>query len=202
MYAHRYRLAAEYGSSVDFSELWDRLQNEGRCCGVLSMNDYAMTANRSIPLSCCAPDITDQGSMLVSRRPMASAIVFRDDSAASLLATQAKANLSELTDLTWSHIVNDNKDDIKMTTMCRGTIYAQGCVDKMAVWLRNTADILFVLGYCVITFLKLTFLGILRYEIKEMIQKIKLLQQEMACEVMSGDGDTAQHQQTVNQKVH
>lgn len=128
---------------------------------------------------------------------MASAVVFRDDSAASALASQAKANLTELTDLTWSHLVNDNKDEIKTAAVCR-VIYQQGCFDKLVAWLRNTADILFVLGYCVIAFLKLSFLGILRYEIKEMIQKIKLLQQEMASEVMSGDGELMQQQQTVS----
>lgn len=33
-YNYRYRLTTEYGYSIEFSELWDRLQNEGRCCGV------------------------------------------------------------------------------------------------------------------------------------------------------------------------
>ncbi|XP_031637375.1 uncharacterized protein LOC116349882 isoform X2 [Contarinia nasturtii] len=189
----RYRFATEYGTSVDFSELWDRLQSEGRCCGVFGPQDY--TANRSLPSSCCyvlPPDISDQIS--ISKRPMASAVVFRDDSTANALASQAKANLTELTDITWNHLVNDNKDEIKKA-VCRA-IYQQGCFDKLVAWLRNTADILFVLGYCVIAFLKLSFLGILRYEIKEMIQKIKLLQQEMASEAMSGDGESMHHQQT------
>lgn len=62
----------------------------------------------------------------------------------------------------------------------------QGCTDRIVSWLRHTADILFVLGYCVIAFLKLCFLGILRYEIKEMIQKIKLLQTEMAGAILNG----------------
>lgn len=132
---------------------------------------------------------------------MASAVVFRDDSATSALASQAKANLTELTDLTWSHLVNDNKDEIKTATVCRA-IYQQGCFDKLVVWLRNTADILFVVGYCVIAFLKLSFLGILRYEIKEMIQKIKLLQQDLSCEVMSGDGEGMQQQQTVRNLIY
>lgn len=57
-------------------------------------------------------------------------------------------------------------------------------------WLRNTADILFVIGYCVIAFLKLCFLGILRYEIKEMIQKIKLLQTEMSNTILGQDEST------------
>lgn len=30
----RYRLAHEYGNSIEFTELWDRLQMDGRCCGV------------------------------------------------------------------------------------------------------------------------------------------------------------------------
>lgn len=68
-------------------------------------------------------------------------------------------------------------------------------MDRVATWLRNTADILFVIGYCVIAFLKLSFLGILRYEIKEMIQKIKLLQTEMACSILNPDGEQLQQQQ-------
>lgn len=68
-------------------------------------------------------------------------------------------------------------------------------MDRLATWLRNTADILFVIGYCVIAFLKLSFLGILRYEIKEMIQKIKLLQTEMACSILNPDGEQMQQQQ-------
>lgn len=63
----------------------------------------------------------------------------------------------------------------------------QGCMDVLIAWMRHTADILFVLGYCVIAFLKLCFLGILRYEIKEMIQKIKLLQTEMAQAILNAE---------------
>lgn len=187
-----YRLATEYGTSVDFSELWDRLQTEGRCCGVFGPQDFTSTTNRSYPPSCCSSDIGDQLS--ISRRPMASAVVFRnDETTASALTNQAKINFTELTDLTWNHLINDNKEEIKTTAVCRA-IYQQGCLDKVVAWVRNTADILFVLGYCVIAFLKLTFLGILRYEIKEMIQKIKLLQTEMACEILSADGDTQSQQ--------
>lgn len=188
----RYRLATEYGTSVDFSDLWDRLQQEGRCCGVFGPQDFSSTTNRSYPISCCSNDINDQIS--ISRRPMASAIVFRnDDTAAIALTNQAKINFTELTDLPWNHLINDNKEEIKTVAVCRA-IYQQGCLDKVIAWLRNTADILFVVGYCVIAFLKLSFLGILRYEIREMIQKIKLLQAENTCEMLSADGDNgSQH---------
>lgn len=70
-------------------------------------------------------------------------------------------------------------------------------MDRVAAYLRNTADILFVIGYCVIAFLKLSFLGILRYEIKEMIQKIKLLQTEMAAAILNPDAEQPQHLQQV-----
>lgn len=60
------------------------------------------------------------------------------------------------------------------------TPHAAACSERLIAWLRRTADALFVLGYCVIAFLKLCFLGILRYEIKEMIQKIRILRTELA----------------------
>lgn len=71
-------------------------------------------------------------------------------------------------------------------------------MDVLIVWMRHTADILFVLGYCVIAFLKLCFLGILRYEIKEMIQKIKLLQTEMAQSILNAEMGE-QHLQQVSE---
>lgn len=40
--------------------------------------------------------------------------------------------------------------------------YYTGCEKALMAWIRRSADVLFVLGYCVISFLKLCFLGILR----------------------------------------
>ena len=65
--------------------------------------------------------------------------------------------------------------------------HTTACAERLLSWLRRTADALFVLGYCVIAFLKLCFLGILRYEIKEMIQKIRILRSELgAGELLEG----------------
>lgn len=55
------------------------------------------------------------------------------------------------------------------------TIFLFGCYDSILQWLQRTTDILSVLGFCVITFLKMCFAFILRYEIKEMIHKIRVL---------------------------
>lgn len=57
--------------------------------------------------------------------------------------------------------------------------HAAGCEQHLIAYLRSTASLLAILGYCVLAFLKLCFLGILRYEIREMIQKIRILRTEL-----------------------
>jgi hypothetical protein len=56
--------------------------------------------------------------------------------------------------------------------------YHTGCMVPLAEWVKSGGDALFVIGLCVVAFVKFTFLSILRYEIKEMITKIKLMQNE------------------------
>ncbi|XP_018320536.1 CD63 antigen-like [Agrilus planipennis] len=57
--------------------------------------------------------------------------------------------------------------------------HSAGCDERLLDYLHDTASVLAILGYCVMAFLKLCFLGILRYEIREMIQKIRLLRAEL-----------------------
>lgn len=40
--------------------------------------------------------------------------------------------------------------------------FASGCEERLLAYLRGTASLLAILGYCVLAFLKLCFLGILR----------------------------------------
>ncbi|KAG5681468.1 hypothetical protein PVAND_010900 [Polypedilum vanderplanki] len=166
-----------------------------------SLKDFSVNVNRTYPSSCCASDVADQFS--ISHRPLASPVVFRTDD-----VHQRNLNLSDIAEVTWNHvmpmdntrntasnaiggaILNNDKNKIP----CRA-VYQKGCIDVLILWLRHTADILFVLGYCVIAFLKLCFLGILRYEIKEMIQKIKLLQTEMAQSILNSEMGEAHLQQ-------
>lgn len=56
--------------------------------------------------------------------------------------------------------------------------HVDGCGEKMLEWLEYSSDVLFVIGFCIIVFLKGCFIAILRYEIKEMIEKIKLMNGE------------------------
>ena len=67
--------------------------------------------------------------------------------------------------------------------------YHTGCVVPLSDWVRSSGDALFVIGLCVVAFVKFTFLSILRYEIKEMIQKIRLMQNES--QQMNGELATA-----------
>lgn len=161
-----------------------------------------MHLNRSYPASCCGPEVFDA----VARKPFAAPVVFRtttlDNSAAELVEANAGGGSSNLTTidgggthLGLNHIlaIAAAKQEVvrNITPLCQTAAHQTGCVDRLASWLKSRADILFVLGYCVIAFLKLSFLGILRYEIREMIQKIKLLQTEMANALCS---DTEQPQ--------
>lgn len=201
VFRFRFRFNAEYGIFSDFTELWDRLQVEENCCGVLGPHDYSLQLNRSYPASCCGPEVFDA----VARKPFASAVVFRtttfNNSAAELVGANANPNLTMdggSTHLGLNHILAmaTAKQEVvrNITPLCQNA-HQTGCVDRLASWLKSRADILFVLGYCVIAFLKLSFLGILRYEIREMIQKIKLLQTEMANNLCS---DTEPQSATVS----
>ena len=53
-----------------------------------------------------------------------------------------------------------------------------GCGFALTAWFSDSADTLLVIGFCVIGFLKFTFLTILHYEIREMVQKIRMLENE------------------------
>ena len=70
-------------------------------------------------------------------------------------------------------------DEPGNVTMRCARLHSTGCEERLVAYLRSTASVLTILGYCVLAFLKLCFLGILRYEIREMIQKIRILRAEL-----------------------
>ncbi|KAK8769811.1 hypothetical protein V5799_013724 [Amblyomma americanum] len=59
--------------------------------------------------------------------------------------------------------------------------YRAPCHEALLRWLQRSADLLCVLGFCVMAFLKLCFVGILRYEIREMVHKIRILSTGAEC---------------------
>jgi len=66
----------------------------------------------------------------------------------------------------WTTVQAEEHDNMEeMPIKCRLNSYRYyypGCERALMAWIRRSADVLFVLGYCVISFLKLCFLGILR----------------------------------------
>jgi hypothetical protein len=55
-------------------------------------------------------------------------------------------------------------------------VYRHGCGVKLIQWVDHVSGILFILGFCIIGFVKACFLIILRTEIREMIEKIQILE--------------------------
>ncbi|XP_013783892.2 tetraspanin-14-like [Limulus polyphemus] len=139
------RLQTDYGSDVAFQFLWDRLQQEEYCCGVIGPQDFNLSTwfsrqrraftrqHQVVPLSCCEKPLED----------------------------------TTMEDVIKNHTYIESFHGID--------VYQKGCFVAVFGWFQRSADMLSVLGFCVISFLKVCFLGILRYEIREMIQKIKIL---------------------------
>ncbi|XP_022913650.1 23 kDa integral membrane protein-like [Onthophagus taurus] len=97
-----------------------------------------------------------------------------EDSCCGITGPQDYRNGTERWEMPASCCAETNQN----STKCQRT-HMIGCEERLVAYLRSTASILTILGYCVLAFLKLCFLGILRYEIREMIQKIRILRAEM-----------------------
>ncbi|XP_060872867.1 uncharacterized protein LOC132946803 [Metopolophium dirhodum] len=171
--ALRDRLAVDYGRNRRFTAVWDNLQRDHECCGVNGPPDFFNVTvqvgvehfvdyTTVLPDSCCY------------HKPEAVASPFRRDYWQPQTTTTA----------VWTTVQAEEHDNMEeMPIKCRLNSYRYyypGCERALMAWIRRSADVLFVLGYCVISFLKLCFLGILRYEIREMIQKIKILHGDTA----------------------
>ena len=67
------------------------------------------------------------------------------------------------------------KKDACIEDLQSNDLYSLGCYQHILSWLQASFAMLSVLGFCVVTFLKFCFAFILRFEIKEMIQKIQII---------------------------
>lgn len=126
-------------------DFWDSIQSEYKCCGVDGPFDYNITALRL------------QNYPIVDSRQKFPKSCCR----AELLPTLPNEQIYSA--------------ELCVTDYDPNFIYYYGCYDHIHHWLQHSADLLSILGFCVISFIKVCFLAILRYEIKEMIQKIKVL---------------------------
>lgn len=144
----RTRLRTDYGSEPYYTADWNRLQEEFACCGVHGPEDFDGT-----------PWTDARNESLLS--------VVVPNSCCVTVTSDLARNSSSVTKVTCDVPLKQKQQQQPSRT---------GCVGVVLDWMQHCADVLFVLGFCVIAFLKLCFIGILRYEIREMIQKIHMLQ--------------------------
>ncbi|XP_073982871.1 uncharacterized protein isoform X2 [Rhodnius prolixus] len=177
-------LARSYGVDAQFTTLWDAIQTQYRCCGANGHNDFpifnhTLDAGPTLINGTTSMPIVVLPSSCCRERPLVAA-AFRNRMVHTISSTtttaapiEAPALLARKT--AGSTTISPLSAHLRCIT--GGTVHRDSCHEKILTWLIHTAHILFVIGYCVIAFIKLCFLGILRYEIREMIQKIKLVQE-------------------------
>ncbi|GAB6018575.1 hypothetical protein CHUAL_000267 [Chamberlinius hualienensis] len=161
------RFQTNYAQEYQFTTAWNSLQKELRCCGVQGPTDFngskwwasVQNSDQRLPPSCLSSSLTNS-----------------DFESGDINFTLTNATL--WTPSTATTAVEPD-EDMSFSDFQRPKKRA-GCVVLILDWLRHCTHVLFVLGYCVMTFLKICFLGILRYEIREMVQKIKVLQGDMS----------------------
>ncbi|XP_044578571.1 uncharacterized protein LOC123261129 isoform X1 [Cotesia glomerata] len=181
----RLKLQLDYGRDLRFSDQWDQLQREFSCCGIVGPSDFDGQFN--YPDSCCPVVET-----LVKDSITTATVFDRSSGQGNIIYNINETNINIV------GIGTDNDaDDSNLVDEGGGCQqpFVNGCEEYLMGWLRKTADLLFVLGYCVMAFAKLCFLGILRYEIREMIQKIRLLREPPP-------PATSQYIQSLCQPVH
>ncbi|GLV41611.1 Tetraspanin 5D [Carabus blaptoides fortunei] len=178
----KFRLHTEYGYNSEMTILWDRLQMDFECCGVQNALDYGHLNRTGAQMLAWIPEPTP-GSISESVVPGSVYVV--PVSCCSSITSERTLD---------SNVTESSSKEHVHRSLCQ-VVHSAGCEERLQVYLRQSADILFILGYCVIAFLKLCFLGILRYEIREMIQKIKILQAEMETRpsVISLDNNSSQN---------
>ncbi|XP_057332367.1 uncharacterized protein LOC130672094 isoform X2 [Microplitis mediator] len=164
----RLRLQLEYGRDLRFSDQWDQLQRDFSCCGIVGPNDF--DGQFSYPDTCCPVVET-----IIKDTITATTVFDSKTNQGNIIYNINDTNIN-IVGIGSNNDDNDNNVGDEGGGGCQQP-FANGCEEYLMNWLKKTADFLFVLGYCVMAFAKLCFLGILRYEIREMIQKIKLLRE-------------------------
>lgn len=171
-------IKSQYNKDAEIREVWDSIQTNHQCCGVQSPYDYNNVLT-FIPDSCChlnklpprySIHKTDKILNYISHRQ----INVKDKDEISF-DNGTKPRSSKSTQ------ASEFPNQINITCKANNYLpYYKGCAVHVIKWYRDSTETLMIFGFCVITFIKLCFVGILRFEIQEMIQKIKILQGEAA----------------------
>lgn len=169
-------IKSQYNKDDEIKEVWDTIQTNHQCCGVQSPLDYNSVLP-FIPDSCChlskipprySIHKTDNILKYISHRQAS----VKDDQSFDNTTKPKSYKLTQVSEFqNKTNVICKEKDHLP---------YYKGCAVHVIKWYRDSTENLMIFGFCVITFIKLCFVGILRFEIQEMIQKIKILQGEAA----------------------
>lgn len=172
------RLRAEYGLDPEFTATWDQLQGDHMCCGVEGPQDYQDFPNRThlgtVPVSCCRALKEEKEEERIDVEIDVERKEVEEKPTTTIKQRLLNKKHREQRSLA-TRLLMETCASVNGTTNV-SKHYDTGCKQKLRQWLSDAAHILGVVGYCVLAFLKVCFLGILRYEIREMVQKIKILQ--------------------------
>lgn len=146
----RIKFQQEYGTNQHMTDMWDRLQNEESCCGVTGPDEFNLSS---------------------------SVVIINNNSNNTI--TTATTGTTTIPSSCCLEPAPTTQQLINNTIIKCIKTHINGCDERLLQYLRSTASLLAILGYCVLAFLKMCFLGILRYEIREMIQKIRILRAEL-----------------------
>ncbi|XP_059490296.1 uncharacterized protein LOC132205331 [Neocloeon triangulifer] len=183
------RIADEYSSNADFTDVWDTLQRSAKCCGVAGPRDF-------LPLTPQSPGEGGNNTTIIVPHNLQGWWGWSNEGDESILVPQSCCRPVMVLETTTSGSLANETIILQSRQRCE--VFSLGCEQHLVRWLRSNSDMLLVIGYCVVAFVKLTFLGILHYEIREMLQKIKLMQQEREAFANSGaDLTLANHYQAL-----
>jgi len=133
-----------------------------------------------------APSRKDEGKTPPGGRPLArrsiasSARARRGPEMDSVGGPEVEAQGADRRRVLLAALVGEIRADPELGCLARSyydraQIHTQGCQPHIRHWLSGSANVLFVVGFCILTVLKFCCFVLLRLEIGEMIHKIKVL---------------------------
>lgn len=126
-------------------KIWDDVQSEFMCCGVTSHKDWL-----SVPFWCSQ----DLGNETVLPRSCCHNEFFQCNSSVFSLLDENEMN------------------DYDVGMAHKSSLIVPGCNNAILLWMHNQGGNMFLIGFCFVILLKITFLIILRTEIREFSMEV------------------------------
>ncbi|OQV16294.1 hypothetical protein BV898_09602 [Hypsibius exemplaris] len=140
-----------YGSDPNFSSLWELLQRTERCCGVNNVSDYFTT-----------PWFRDTNGL--DMKEMSDAVKH--------LPILPKEFMLPTSCCAWPSVDGVLAGNCSVIGQNFENVYRGGCYLALHTWMHAKGDILFVIGYAIMGFIRGSLVFCLYSEIKHFIRKI------------------------------